>query len=118
MNITCQRIVGLLSIRIIEEIKNYKVKPYKPALNLHYTPVTLNAFSQYRMCDRSRHKFRLSQCRTKHALKGLVVRIPRDKVVVFSVKAWVLELPGVYLVGFQSLTSNIYVVTNYVSCLQ
>ena len=32
------------------------------------------------MCDRSRHKFRLSQCRTKRALKGLVVRIPRDKV--------------------------------------
>ena len=64
---------------------------------------------QYRMCDRSRNKFRLSQCRTKHALKGLVVRIPRDKGVV---KAWVLELPGVYLligddwVGFQSLTSN------------
>ena len=113
MNITCQRIVGLLSIRIIEEIKNYKVKPYKPALNLHYTPVMLNAFSQYRMCDRSRQKFRLSQCRTKHALKGLVVRIPRDKVF-FSVKAWVLELPGVYLLigvdwdGFQSLTSNIY----------
>ena len=83
MNTTCQRIVGLLSIRIIEEIKNYKVKPYKPALNLHYTPVTLNAFSQYRMCDRSRHKFRLSQCRTKHALKGLVVRIPK---VVFLCK--------------------------------
>ena len=35
------------------------------------------------MCDRSRHKFRLSQCRTKRALKGLVVRIPRDKVEVF-----------------------------------
>ena len=38
------------------------------------------------MCDRSRHKFRLSQCRTKHALKGLVVRIPRDKVVVLLCK--------------------------------
>ena len=35
------------------------------------------------MCDRSRHKFRLSLCRTKHALKGLIVEIPRDKVVVF-----------------------------------
>ena len=79
MNITCQRIVGSLSIRIIEEIKKIEVKPYKPSLNLHYTA----AFSQYRMCDRSRHKFRLSQCRTKRALKGLVVRIPRDKVEVF-----------------------------------
>ena len=51
--------------------------------------VTLNAFSQYRMCERSRHKFRLSQCRTKHALKGLVVRIEDKVVVFFSVKAWV-----------------------------
>ena len=73
------------------------------------------------MCERSRHKFRLSQCHRKHALMGLVVRIPRDKVVVFPdesipfiPKAWVLELPGVYLligvdwVGFQSLISNIH----------
>ena len=40
-------------------------------------------------------------------------KLPSDSAI-FSVKAWVLELPGVYLligvdwVGFQSLYSNIY----------
>ena len=40
-------------------------------------------------------------------------KLPSDSAIFF-VKAWVLELPGVYLligvdwVGFQSLTSNIY----------